>query len=125
MYRCQRTGKLVGPNIREHKVVTKKREVSYPKTIKYGPDKGQTEYIKGWEIVEEIRVAPEIYKELTGLEPVLTSGKQEKYGRYEDHIKDNDSSIRPWRPPRQRNRSDHRLAQKAKKGPIVEVIKKL
>lgn len=57
MYRCQVTGKLVGPGIPANRVVVERRERTY---TRYNYKTQQEEIVgKGWEIVRELTVSEE------------------------------------------------------------------
>jgi len=70
MFKCENTGckVIVKPRQPENRIVVEIRETSYlvPRTKK---KKEQTTY--GWEIVKEIKVCPDCYREITGEEPRL------------------------------------------------------
>lgn len=71
MYKCEHTGKMIGPNVPENKIVVERRKKIYEKVIKRGPreHRGKIELVEGWEIIKEIRVGPEAYEQLTGRKP--------------------------------------------------------
>ena len=69
MFKCQHTGKMIGPNVPENRIVTERRRKLYERVIKRGYNRGNVETVEGWEIVKEISVGPEAYIQLTGKTP--------------------------------------------------------
>ena len=116
MFICQHTGELIGPNIKQNKVVLEKRIKTYQKPImRYGKVINWVD-VTGWEIVKEISVGPEGYKALTGQVPIQVStiyhgNKMEK---------ENTRLVEPWR----FNRFDKKKPSQQKKTrlPVIEVI---
>jgi hypothetical protein len=68
---CKHSGKVIGPGVPEHHVVIETRNKRYenPPYRNGKPTNGEPKLTYGIEIVKEIKVSPEAYQELTGLEP--------------------------------------------------------
>ena len=71
MFRCENKGcnTITLSQQPENKIVLEKRPMTYENTIKRGKNKGTVQTTTGWEIIKEIRVCPDCYKEITGEEP--------------------------------------------------------
>ena len=65
-YRCQHSGKVIGPGIRQFKVITERREKQYVNDTSTEFQRGNLITSTGWEIAKEITVGPEAYELLTG-----------------------------------------------------------
>lgn len=102
-YRCQHSGKVIGPGIRQFRVVTERRVKQYQKEIRYGRDKGSFEQVEGWEIAKELVVGPEAYEELTGEKAGTITSKSHSVSRDAVVKRERDDNSRPYEPWKKRN----------------------
>jgi len=72
MFICQNEGcgRISEPGQPQHKVVTETREKTYIRRFRRYDRTWDQEEVLGSEIVKEIRVCPDCYLDLTGLEPI-------------------------------------------------------
>ena len=115
-YICEHTGVLVPNNTPEHRVVIKTRPKQYEVRIKRGPNRGSYETVQGWEIVKEIRVSPDAYRELTGKEP---RKRNPTPPRPVETFALN-KPVEPWRNRKKKNNSSNQRNRK----PVVQVLKR-
>lgn len=109
---CEHTGKNIGPGIPQHKVVVEWRTKYYDKPIKKNRKIVGYEKVLGREIVREINVSPDAYKELTGLEPRRVTQRQDTASpaRFKDS-----RPVRPWSNPKNRDKNKFKNKDKSKK----------
>lgn len=105
---CEHTGKNIGPGVPQHKVVVEWRTKYYDKPIKKNRKIVGYEKVLGREIVREINVSPDAYKELTGLEPRRVTQTQET--ALPTRFKDS-RPVRPWSNPKNRDKIKTRKQQ--------------
>jgi hypothetical protein len=118
---------MIGPGVPENRVVVEQRSKLYEKRIRYGRAKGEVELIEGWEIVKEIVVGPDAYRELTGLEPAQNS-KSSLLAKDIRPIENTRPARRKkkWTNPNQKKSSrssqQKTRSNKSKTGPVVEKV---
>lgn len=135
MFKCKNCGITVPTGQPMNKVVTKRREKTYERTIKHGYDRGRTEQVRGWEIVEEIATCPQCTTALTGREVLLVEQKPEKkfFPKFKKEYKkdryNNDQQPRRDKQldrvrdrERRDPRGDNNYRPQEKRKPVVEVI---
>ncbi len=59
MFKCQLTGRLIGPGVSPKRVIVEKRERTYENKVK-----GKVIVSQGWEIVKELIVDPSLEEEV-------------------------------------------------------------
>lgn len=65
-YRCQHSGKVIGPGIRQFRVIVDRREKQYVNDTSTEFQRGSLVTSSGWEIVKELTVGPEAYELISG-----------------------------------------------------------
>lgn len=89
MFRCgiKKCNKVCEPRQPQHTIVTETRNKTYERKIFRGKRMIRTDEILGSEIIREVKVCPECYKEITGEEPrrvqeiITIPAPKEKYKR--------------------------------------------
>lgn len=122
-FHCEHTGEVVPAGIPEHRVVMETRRVTYEnKVYKRGKPTDEIRVDQGEEVVREIRVSPEAYTILTGLEPrriILPEPPKPQ-------SKKNSRPVEPWRNPKNKDKKPWNKTkqprQKHSKGPVVGKI---
>lgn len=122
MFRCENSECriLVKKRQPENKVVTERRNKSYEVRVRRGRYKGEVNTVHGWEIAREIRVCPDCFVKMTGLQPkvvqhvVPVKTERQKRRNFKDE--------RPYRKPRNKKNNE---APKPRNKPVVEFVKKV
>jgi hypothetical protein len=125
MFFCENCENLVPVNQPENHIVTKKREKVYDTVVKYGPNRGTSQQVTGWEIVKEIKVCPSCFTKMTGQEALLAIEKPEVKKVIEPVMPRRDN--RNFRPRNNSSRWDSRpvIRPPEVKRPIVEKVNNL
>ena len=119
---CEHTGEVVAPGIPEHKVVIQTRSTTYTNQVyKRGKPSKDVRIDQGEEIVKEIRVSPDAYKALTGLEPRrLPVPPKPTYSSRKKESR----PVKPWRNPKNKGKNTKNNQTAERKKPVVHVVKK-
>lgn len=110
MFRCQndKCNKVCKPGQPQHNVVIETRDKSYERKLFRGKRFIRTEEVLGSEIVTEIKVCPDCYKEMTGLEP----RKVQTHTNVRDLKETYDNKKRkPWQKRKPRSQSQRKEPQ--------------
>ena len=119
MYKCQETGETIGPRVPQNRIVIERRRKIYENKIRKGKNKGQVELIEGWEIVKEIIVGPDTYKERTGLEPARSTRPSKLQ---QDTIVKNTKPVRRKKTWSSTREISHPSRSTKKSKPVVEKV---
>jgi len=129
MFRCENKGcgKMVPPRTPINFIVTERREKTYENPVyRRGKPTKKTQWTKGWEIANEIKVCPGCFQKITGQKPQATrpaakSPTIETRSAFKDR---RPHKKKPWRNPKNKKRGPTQKKEevKPKKVPIVEKI---
>lgn len=108
-YKCQHSGKVIGPGIRQFRVVTERRSKQYT-TISNREDE-EARLSEGWEIAKELVVGPEAYEKLTGEKAGNITSKSHAVSRDAVTKEDNSRPYEPWRKRNNRSFNNTRRPQ--------------
>ena len=124
-YICQHTGKVVPPNIPEHRVVVKTRRKVYENQVlnRKGEPTGDIKLTEGTEIVKEIKVSPEAYTELTGLQPRRLPETKKPIPKQRTRTRKNSRPVTPWRNPKKDKQFSN--APRKQNKPKVQYVNKV